>query len=310
MGDPTGYRRQKDIGRIIRIIRHSCLVFIFLLGVALIVLSRVQPELVSGVRGWAASAAAPLLRAAELPVRAAERTIYSIGRYFYVHSRNKKLRRENEELEVWRRTAERLALENRRLRGLVNATDRRAELVATARVIGSGGGPFVRAVLVDAGSEQGVTDKMAVVDQNGIVGRIVDTGPTASRLLLVTDFASRIPVRTASRDINAILAGQNDRRPRLMFLPINEIVRPGERLLTSGQGGVFPPDYPVGQVVKVEGRIIEVELYANLDRLDFISILNLPDDQNGAPTGLSNVRSERSPEPVSPDAENGPNGTP
>ena len=118
----------------------------------------------------------------------------------------------------------------------------------TARVVADAGGPFVQTVMVNAGADQGVVNGMAAVNERGLVGRVIEVGRRSARILLLTDFNSRIPVMVEPSRDQAILAGDNSREPGLMFLPLNPRLSVGDRVVTSGRGGVLPPGLAIGVV--------------------------------------------------------------
>ena len=119
---------------------------------------------------------------------------------------------------------------------------------------------FVRSLLVLAGKSDGVIKGQAAVTGQGLVGRVTAVGERASRVLLVTDINSRIPVRVDRTRERAVLAGNNSSSPSLIYLPPETGVQVGDRIVTSGHGGVFPKGIPVGIVTVVDQR-------DNLDRI-------------------------------------------
>jgi rod shape-determining protein MreC len=144
----------------------------------------------------------------------------------------------------------------------------------SAQVIGNSGGAFVRNVLVNAGSRDGVARGQAAVTGEGLVGRVAEVGERAARILLLNDLNSRIPVILESSRDRAVLAGDNSDEPRLLYLAATAKVKVGDRIVTGGAGGVFPPGLPVGVVAAVDGASVRVEPYAELPRLDYVRIVD------------------------------------
>src|SRR5205807_3200695 len=107
----------------------------------------------------------------------------------------------------------------------------------------------------------------AAVSDEGLVGRLTEVGSRASRVLLITDLNSRIPVVIESSHANAVLAGDNSERPRLAYVAEPDTVKIGDRILTSGEGGVFPPGVPVGMVAALDPGGARVEPSAELSPL-------------------------------------------
>jgi rod shape-determining protein MreC len=142
----------------------------------------------------------------------------------------------------------------------------------TARVIANSGGAFVRMILINAGTADHVARGQAAIAGEGLVGRLTEVGDRASRVLLITDLNSRVPVTIDGTHIAAVLAGDNSERPRLMYLPSADAVKVGDRVVTSGEGGVFPPGLPVGVVSAVDGTGPRVEPYVEMSQLGYVLV--------------------------------------
>ena len=128
--------------------------------------------------------------------------------------------------------------------------------------------------MVNAGSENGVTRGQAAMTGEGLAGRVSEVGTRAARVLLITDLNSRVPVVVDGTRQRAILAGDNSARPSLRYRDADGMVRVGDRIITSGEGGVFPPGLPVGVVASVDGEAPRVEPYAALSRLDYLRLVD------------------------------------
>ncbi len=190
-----------------------------------------------------------------------------------VFSENKRLRAENAFLKSERIKDSQLAIDNQRLKKLLNVGEGQVNTIAAARVVADSASPFFKSVLINRGGRDGVKKGQAVINEDGIVGRIINVGGSSSRVLLATDINSRIPVKLASSGINMILAGDNSIYPKLSFLPIGEEATVGDLILTSGYGMTFPHDLPVGQIIDIEDGVIRIKLSAKLYNLNYVSIV-------------------------------------
>ena len=123
-------------------------------------------------------------------------------------------------------------------------------------MVADAGGPFVHTVLINVGAEQGVAKGMAAVNERGLIGRVIEVGRRSARVMLLTDFNSRIPVMVEPSRDQAILAGNNSRQPDLIFLPLNPRLSLGDAVVTSGRGGVLPPGLAVGIVRSIDGTAV------------------------------------------------------
>jgi|SRR5579883_583624 len=254
--------------------QRFALPILVLASVTMIVLGKADTLLFERVRTAFADVAAPLLGALSQPVAAFDSIVERAHDVLGLYSENARLREDNARLLQWEQVAQQLGTENARLRELLKLTPDPAVSFVSARVIANSGGSFVRSVLVDAGSRDGVLRGQAAITGEGLVGRITDVGDRAARVLLLTDLNSRVPVALDGSRERAVLAGDNSDRPRLLYLPLRSEVKVGDRIVTSGNGGIFPPGLPVGVVAAIEDGIVRVEPFAELSRLDFLRIVN------------------------------------
>ena len=252
--------------------RASLLLFLSA-SIGLLIFGKFDPDLTERTQARLADLAAPVLGLLAEQVSWARDGGESIVNLFWVHGENSRLIEENERLFEWRETALRVQRENTHLRDLLGATDRQESPVLTSRVIGEPAGPFLRAVLIDAGSRDGINEYQPVMDARGLVGRIVTAGAVSSRVLLLNDLNSRVPVSVGEGDHRAVLEGDNKTFPNLAYLPFDAVVTVGDRVRTSGDGGVFPPGLPIGTVVKVSESGPKVRLFSDLSRLTFVRVI-------------------------------------
>jgi len=241
---------------------------------ALLMIGRANVGFVEDVRTVLSDAMTPILELFALPGEAVSGSIAYVGEVSRVHEENQKLRKRVEELARWELAAKTLEAENKELQKLLNFAPEQAISHRAARVIADQGGSFMRSAIVNAGKEQGVTRDQAVISTFGLAGRVVEVGRHSARLLLVTDFNSRIPVLIESSRWRAVMAGDNTERPKLLYLSENATVTPGERIITSGHGGMFPPGLPVGIVDSVSSVGVRIRLYDDFSRLEFVRLID------------------------------------
>jgi rod shape-determining protein MreC len=238
------------------------------------VLGKSDIVLVDRLRMTVADTLSPVLQMVARPLAAASAAVGAVEDVLTVYRQNEALRQDNERLLKWQDAARRLSAENADLRSLVKLVPDQPSTAISARVIADSGGAFMRNVLVDAGSRDGVARGQAATTGEGLVGRVSEVGERTARILLLTDLNSHIPVTVERTDEHALLDGDNSDRPRLMFLDPRVPVQPGDRILTSGSGGVFPPGLPVGEVEAIEGGIVRVAPAAELTRLDVLRLVD------------------------------------
>ena len=199
-----------------------------------------------------------------------------------VYDENQRLREQNSRLLKWQNKALALTAENSTLRQMLNFVPEKGTETAAARVIGDTRGVFAQSVLINAGVAAAVERGDAVVGDRGLVGRVAEAGHKSARVLLITDFNSRIPVVSEKNRVRGILFGDNSSAPRLAFLPTDNGLELGDRIVTSGHGHVFPAGFPVGTISSIEEGDIRVVPFVNFDRLEYVRIItHFPGEING-----------------------------
>ena len=139
-----------------------------------------------------------------------------------------------------------------------------------ARAIGETDGPFVRSLLLNVGSKDGVNIGNPVLSTNGLVGHVINTGPNTTRVLRLSDLNSRIAVASARSDATAILAGDNSALPKLSFINQRENWMPGDRVISSGDDGALPRGLQIGEVVREKNGSLRVRLFSRSEPLDWV----------------------------------------
>ena len=247
--------------------------FFITLALALLIFGSKNGAMVNGFRSGVTDFFAPVLDVASRPLSVADNFVKWTQKLAIVFSENERLWAENQQLKQAQIKASQLAIDNQRLKKLLNVGEGRVNTVAAARVVSDSGSPFFKSVLINRGTGDGVEKGQAVINEDGIVGRTITVGASSARVLLATDINSRIPVKLASSGINMILEGDNSPYPKLSFLPIGEKIAIGDLILTSGYGMTFPHDLPVGQVVEMGPEGIKIKLSAKLYNLNYVSIV-------------------------------------
>ena len=186
---------------------------------------------------------------------------------------NKELRRELQQMKSWKEAALQLEEENARLLDL-NQLRLDSKLThVSGIVIADSGSPFRQSVLLNIGSRDGIQDGWAAMDGLGLVGRISGVGSSTSRVILLTDNASQIPVIVQPSGQRAILMGDNSFAPPVEFIENVDLVRPGDRIVTSGGGGVLPAGLLVGTLAMDPNGRLRTRLAADYERLEFLKVL-------------------------------------
>ncbi|RDD63610.1 rod shape-determining protein MreC [Ferruginivarius sediminum] len=250
--------------------------FLLLVGgaFALMLVGKADGILVERARTTVVDAVAPILDAASRPVATVADVLREGRELAVLRAQNAALRKENARLKHWQLVARRLEAENAALAQLLDMAPEPQTDYVTGRVIADSGGAFVRSVLINAGTNHGIAKGQAALTGEGLAGRVAEVGRTSGRVLLITDINSRIPVVIESTRQRGILAGDNSDRPKLVYLPEEAEVAVGQRIVTSGHGGVFPPGLPVGEIVKAGEHGVRVRPFADWNRMEYLRVVD------------------------------------
>ena len=193
-----------------------------------------------------------------------------------VYEQNRELRRELQRMKGWREAALQLEEKNARLRALNNVRLSPRITYVTGEVLTDSGGPFRQSALLNIGRIDGVPDGAATVDGLGLVGRVSGVGERTSRIILLTDTNSRVAAVIQPSGQRAMVSGDGTLAPLVEFVEDPDALRAGDRIVTSGAGGVFPADILIGTLaVDPQGRL-RARMAADYRRLEFIRVLRRP----------------------------------
>lgn len=247
------------------------LLVLLLLGTFLI--WRIDNPRVERFRMMVIDRVVPNFEWAMAPVTGMANLLADFQSYQRLAQQNSDLRRELQDMKSWREAAIQLDQENARLRDLINVQLDPQLTRITGVVLADSGSPFRQSVLLNVGARDGILDGWPAMDGIGLVGRISGVGEETARVILVTDTSSMIPVTIQPSGQRAILAGDNTINPLLQFIENPDLVKPGDRVVTSGDGGVFPAGLLVGQLARGTDGRMRTRLSADLERLEFLRVL-------------------------------------
>jgi rod shape-determining protein MreC len=268
-----------------------------LVAALLLAIAIVDPQGFAALRGGALDATTP----ASAGGRGVSGFFSGIGdgisNYFRAGSQNGRLRRELEETRRELMAARTAEAENARLRALLGLAGETRDEIAITRIVGSSFLSARRTATLSAGSDAGIRVGQPVRSPDGLIGRVLETGRWASRVLLVSDGASSVPVRSLRGNVPALAVGRGDGTIELRTLEVGaNPFRPGDVLVTSGVGGIFPPNVPVARVVRIENQTAIARPLADPARVDFVVVQ--PAYQPAATAGLDAAAPPASAPPV------------
>ena len=213
------------------------------------------------------------------PLKKATEMIADFRSYAIIYAENDNLKRELQNMKGWKEAALQLEQKNAKLKVLNNLKVNSALSWVTGEVIADSGSPFNQSGLLNIGSKDGVKDGSAAIDGLGLVGRISGVGKRTSRVLFLSDLSSSIPAIIQPTGQRALVRGDNSINPLVDFLPNSKIVRAGSRVITSGDGGVLPPNLLIGTIAIDSDGNLRVLLAADFGELNFLRVLMVPDNE-------------------------------
>jgi rod shape-determining protein MreC len=244
------------------------------IGLLLAVTARFDPEGHAAIQGVFADVTSPLSGAARSAVGGVSAGVDGVSAYIEAGSKNAAMEAELRANRTKLIEAQALARENARLRLLVKLHESNADIVATARLIASTGASTRRFATLSAGAVQGVAAGQPVRSSDGLIGRVVMASQISSRVLLITDGGNVVPVKRVGDGMPALATGRGDGAVDIRALEAgSNPFKVGDVFVTSGAGGVYPPDVPVA-IARVSNRDLAIARpFADPNRLDFAIVL-------------------------------------
>lgn len=244
------------------------------IGIALVLIARFDPLAFEGIKGLALDATVPVTKVTRPIVRGGGSLADDIGGYFGAVSENKRLHAELADARRQLIEARVLAFENARLKRALKLVGDQNQPIVAARVVGSDLTGTRRYVTIAAGSADGVQPGQPVRAADGVVGRTTEVGAHAARVVLLSDGSSAIPLRVVRTGEPALGEGRGDGAMEIHSTVVGGPgFRRGDLLVTSGVGGVYPPDLPVAVVTGTSGEIATGRPLAVPGKLDFAIVM-------------------------------------
>ncbi|MCH2163694.1 MAG: rod shape-determining protein MreC [Marinovum sp.] len=266
-------------------IKRLVLTLLVLSLTALFLVWRIDSPRVERLRTAVIDQVMPSFSWAMVPVTATANLVRDFQSYAQLYEQNQELRRELQQMKSWKEAALQLEQENARLLDLNNVRLDPALTYVTGVVLADSGSPFRQSVLLNIGGRDGIRDGWAAMDGLGLVGRISGVGERTSRVVMLTDASSRVPAVIPRSGQTALVIGDNTALPPIDFVENPQLIRPGDRVVTSGDGGVLPAGLVIGEVVQDAGGRLRVRMAADVERLEFLRVLRASETLKPATAG-------------------------
>jgi len=225
-----------------------------IVGIILLVVSLVAPDEFATIRGAALDVTGPVASALHEVTATAQGLVTGADDYWDAVRQNGELKRERKAMLRRMVEAKAINLENLQLKATLQLRQHTRDTIATGRIVGSSFNSPRRFAILSAGARDGIREGMPVRSPDGLVGRIIDVGQLASRVLLVSDRTSIVPARLLRNGIPVIAQGRGDGTVEVRPLEVGRNpFRPGDLIISSGTGGLYPPLVPVARIVRLKG---------------------------------------------------------
>ena len=224
------------------------------IGLILLAISIAAPQRFNDLRGLALDATSPISGALHEITATVSGLASGAGDYWDAAGQNDRLKRENAALRRQMTEARAIILDNRELRATLRLREKAPHVVAVGRIVSSSFESPRRFAVLSAGTGDGIREGMPVRSADGLIGRILHTGSVDSRVLLVSDRASTVPARLLKTGQAVLCQGRGDGTLDVKPLEVGRNpFKPGDIVITSGVGGLYPPLVPIARVVRLQG---------------------------------------------------------
>lgn len=254
--------------------KKFALVLLFLSAFVLMLINKTDTAIIEKTSSVATDVVSPMIDVLVIPARAIADVYDYLKELKQIHQENQELRQENRKLLQIKDRAQALEVENQILARLLNYVTPPEAKFITARVIAEEGDAFSHSLIAYTGETEGVRKGQVVLSNRGVVGRIEQVGKLYSKIILITDINSKIPVMVERTRVRGILTGDNTLTPKMVFIPLEAELTVGDRIVTSGVAGVFPAGLPIGKISSIEKNNVKIKTFTNLERLEYVKIVD------------------------------------
>ncbi len=255
------------------LLKKFTLATMFVLSLILMLMSKNQSGLLDYAASGGTFVAAPIIRVLVWPAKMITKGYEYVHNLWYIQQDNELLRAENEALHKLQDRYKALEIENKLLTDLLNYVSLPNVGFVSARMVAEENNAFSHAIVAYVGDKK-VNKGDVVLVNSSVVGRVDKKINNYAKVILLTDISSKIPVIIENTRIRGILKGDNTSYPKLVFTPLDAEISVGDRIVTSGVSGVFPAGLPIGYVSSIVKNEIKVKLFASLEKLEYVKIVN------------------------------------
>ena len=216
---------------------------------------------------------------ASLPFKSVNSSIIIIKDHFILYENYEKIKKELNLIKTEKRESKFLKTQNKELKNAIKDTLKQEKESIVAKVLLDKKSPFLKSVVINKGTKTNLKKGMAVLHRGNMIGRIVEVNYLSSRVLLLSDLNSKIPVKIEPSGDNAIVSGAGNNIGTLLFLPKKSMIEVENLVLNSGTDGIFNEGITVGKIIKLEDNFF-VEFFEDLNQLNYVNIIKYEEEKN------------------------------
>ena len=247
---------------------------LFLLTFFLIIFNKTDYFLTDKIKGYGIDYLLPVTKVISSPVTTISNLSLRIQNIQYLENENLQLKEEIIRLKKWQTLAIKNSRENRVFKKLLNSTSHQVDIIKTASVINQTPGLYTKQVIINAGLNYNIVKDLAVINEKGLVGKTILSTDSNSKVLLINDSSSSIPVKTLSDNSYSMLTGSADGKFLISsYTQNNQLPRLGDLLVTSGNAKIFPRDILVAKVIKVNDDHYIALPYVDFNNLNYLQVV-------------------------------------
>ncbi len=267
----SNYSLQHHFGQLFKKIE---LVFFVVLSIVFLITSKVSKDFSSSVSFAFVNVSLPIVKTAAFPFNTAINLLINFEELIDARKENEALKAENAKLRALEIKALNFNNENQELKNLLKFVIPRSTNYTVAKISGRSHGLFNQNLFLNAGLNKKVKEGGIVTGAVGMIGRVVEVSDDKSRLMLVTDPNSRVPVIASRSRARGVLIGMNNNLMEILYLSKNHQIRVGDMIFTSGDGDTMPAGILIGVVRKVDKSYVGVEMIEDINNADIVTVMN------------------------------------
>lgn len=249
-------------------------IFFIILSVIFLITSKINHDFSSKISNIFITISTPIIKIISFPVNGSIDLIVNFGELATAKKENIKLREELFKLQNYYLTSLAIHQENKELRSALNFVKSKTENYKVARIIGMSHQAFDQKLLIDSGKSRDIKEGQIIAGNRGVIGRVSEVFEDKSRILLLTDSSSRIPIIASRARNRGILAGNNSGLMEILYLPKNHQIAVGDKIFTSSDGDTVPPGLLIGVVKKIDKNSVYVSGIEDINSLNIVTIID------------------------------------